>query len=344
MNTTQAQTSLKSIYSEANSLTPQSLVTLFEIDYTDLATDQGLSVGSDGGIFRFHNNVKLLQTNILFQGKNFIAAPIKAEGFEVSSRGTLPSPHLSMTVDETGIDFFALFKDRLKSLADLVGAKVTRIRTFAKYLDIRNWSPDQIPDWIAPDENAEFPRDVYYIDRKSNENKFTIEFELASMLDVENIVLPSRRVLAKRCSFDYRSEGCLYEYSNLKNDEIHGETATLPEFAPPTATDRDELISNIINVRMKTPEPYNADKLGLYVKGSVVYLTKNNINYYFVCKVNNPTKSPPDSNEWCRDACSKSVKGCRLRFGTEGAMGVGNSGLVKGNLNFGGFLGADRIS
>ncbi len=344
ISTSQAEISLKKINNSLALLNPSSLIVLYEIDIETIASDQGLVLNNDDTkIFRFHNHIKLTTNSIIFQGKEFIAAPILAEGFEINGRGTLPTPKLAMTVNEEGIDFLNLFKDRMKVLGDLSGAKVSRIRTFAKYLDAINWPVDQIPEDSEPDPYAEFPRDVYYIDRKSNENKFTIEFELASALDLEGIKLPARMIYAKRCSFVYRGEGCCYEYASRHNEDIHGE-ASLPAFAPPVANDRDEKATTVLGIRrFREPEVYNASKLSSYVAGSSVFLTKNGINYYFLSKVNAPPSGPPDTRYWFADNCSKSLIGCRLRFGNTGAVGVGNSGLTKGQLPYGGFAAADKI-
>lgn len=343
----QAQTSLKKIHADASALNPTSLITLFEIDIESLATDLGIGLGDNEKIFRFHNNTQLIKKGIWWQGNYYILAPIKASGFEISSRGTLPVPKLSISTNEEGISFLALFKSNLSKLGDFVGAKVTRIRTFAKYLDKETFEglidAYDIND-KDPDEYAEFPRDVYYIDRKSIENKYSIEFELASLLDVEGVQLPARLIFAKRCMWKYRGEGCCYEYATKKVDDTHGE-ATLPDSAPPIATELNELISDIlgVGVPIKTPEAYDRLKLSTYIIGSSVYITKDGINYYFVCKVNNPSKAPPDSNYWIADKCSKCLIGCRLRYGTNGAVNVGASGLVKGRLPGGFFPAADKV-
>lgn len=344
ISTTQAQISVKKVFGEASLLSPSSLITLWEIDVTNLGIDQGVTLEENEKIFRFHNNVNLTTNNLTFQGKTYNVAPIQAEGFEISSKGAIPTPKLALTVDDSGLPFFSLFKNQLKRLGDLTGAKVTRIRTFAKYLDGENWA-EGIPDGFAPDSYAEFPRDVYYIDRKSNENKFGIEFELASILDLENLQLPSRLIFARRCSWQYRGEGCCYEYPLNRTDEtIHGDSS-LPNAAPPIATENDEKISTILgaNIPIKAPELYFARKLSAYVKGSSVYITKNGLNYYFVCKVDGPATGPPNTNYWVADTCSKTIPGCRLRFGSNGSVDPGNSNVVKGQLRFGGFAAVDKV-
>ena len=45
----------------------------------------------------------------------------------------------------------------------------------------------------TPDPKAEFPREIYTIDRKSGENREVVEFELASVLDLAGVFCPKRQ-------------------------------------------------------------------------------------------------------------------------------------------------------
>ena len=47
----------------------------------------------------------------------------------------------------------------------------------------------------TPDPTATFPDEVYFIDRKSTENRDIIEFELAASFDLNGVRLPKRQVL-----------------------------------------------------------------------------------------------------------------------------------------------------
>ena len=97
---------------------------------------------------------------------------------------------------------------------DLTGAKVTRIRTLAKFLDVTNFASNGLfvqensTDYIALEDsdlfaqetvgnptaaNNEFPREIYYIDRKVSENRDVVTFELASVSDLAGIRLPKRQ-------------------------------------------------------------------------------------------------------------------------------------------------------
>lgn len=348
-----AKDSSLQINAEIFKLNPSALVTLFEIDLTDVIANSGNSgitilEGTEDGILRFHNNLDLFKTSLTWQGNEYRLVPITAEGFETNSQGSLPTPKLSISVTDEGIPQLRALKKQIFELGELTGAKVTRIRTFVKYLDEVNFStrqtqqdivnptsdPPAIPTTIGvydanntfsdntPDTNAELPRDIYVIDRKSVENKNSIQYELTSAFDVEGIKLPGRLVSVFRCPWIYRWEGCLYEYNDRREDEIHdreGRGELLTD-APPVATDNDEKIVTILDdteiTSLGRGAGYDPRRLNTYQKGEVIFISRKKIKYYFVCKSTGPTKPPPDKEFWLQDACSKTIKGCKLRFGS----------------------------
>lgn len=313
MDTTQAQQSIKSLNSELMSLNPSALIQLFEIDVSQIALNNGIVLSSDEQIFRFHNHVKLSNTNIIWKNQQYIATPIQAVGFEINGQGTLPVPKLSISVNDGGVTTLALFKNKLRQFGDLAGAKVTRTRTFARFLDAANFPDGNTPNGFATDEFAEFPPDIYYIDRKSNENKNGLEFELASILDIEGIKLPARIVNSYRCTWNYRGEGCLYS-------------------GPTVANEFDENVTDIVGTIRTNRGAWMANQV--YNLGDEVYITINNINYNFVARQNGITSIPPNSQDWFSDICSKSLRGCRLRF----------SKINNGNLPFGGFPAVSKLT
>ena len=73
---------------------------------------------------------------------------------------------------------------------DLTGAKVTRIRTLAKFIDAVNFADGTNP---TADDEAEFPQEKYAIDRKSTENREVVEFELAAPTDLAGVRIPKRQ-------------------------------------------------------------------------------------------------------------------------------------------------------
>jgi len=344
---TQSQAASKKLNAQLFGLTPSAVISLFEIDCQQIALDYGLitnsSIFNDANsyIFRFHNQIKLINTSIFWRNNEYIAAPIAAEGFEMATNGTLPTPKLSISVNDDGVSAMALLKEQIYRIGDITGAKVTRYRTLLKFLDAKNFLNSIIPDDFEPDPTIELGREIYYIDRKSLENRQILEYELASILDVEGIQLPRRLVLGTKCPFSYRGCGCLYEYANRQETTIHG-SATLPFAAPPIANEKDEKIEDILGAKIIDRGEY--DKKVSYRVGDAVYIKKSYLKYYFVCKAATVGTSPPNMNVWLADTCSKTVSGCKLRFSNVGSVISGNTGFVKGRLNFGGFASVNRVS
>lgn len=381
----QAKKSIKSLMHELTNLTPSSLMTLFEIDFTNVVQSINSSLVKDSNeiglfpnfeqgkenILRFHNNIKVFNSYIIWQGKTFFPAPIMAEGFEITSRGVLPSPTLSLTSQtEEGIEALSIIRRVIRKYGDIVGAKVTRIRTFAKFLDKNNFSdissPDSqrgiyasnFPEEYEPDPYAELPRDVFFVERKASEDKTSITYELSSSLDVEGVKLPRRVVTASKCGFTYRGCGCFYEGDGnsaqsladhvYKKCGIRRTDLTLPEDAPPVATINDQNIKDMIGVSEFVFKGRYSSK-AFYESGDYIYMEKNGIRYYFVAKVDIPATenteySPPNPDFWIADLCSKTLQGCRKRWGTQGSVVIGESeDFKKGELQFGGFPNATKL-
>jgi lambda family phage minor tail protein L len=168
------------------------LVELFELDTT---------IYPGGSVLRFHAGINGLSAYVTFNGQQYVPLPIEAEGFEWSGSGPLPRPTVRVA-NVTG-----LMGAAVREMEDLIGCKLTRRRTFVKYLDAVNFEGGVNP---TADPSAEFTKDVFYVNRKASENKFMIEFELASMLDVQGVKLPKRIVAPNVCSWGYRSAECGY--------------------------------------------------------------------------------------------------------------------------------------
>lgn len=332
-----AQSATKKLNTEIFSLSPSTLVTLFEIDITDILFDTGYisvadKLNNPNSVFRFHNTIKFIETSIFWNNQEYFPMPINAEGFETSGGGVSPTPTLTLTVNDEGISALGQLKSQILRMGDLVGAKVTRIRTFAKYLDAKNYFTQTIEE-STPDPNVEFGRDIYYIERKALENKFTIQYELSSIWDLEGIKLPRRMVISNKCSWRYRGEGCLYEASSRRNNSEHGATATLPTVAPAVANELDEDLTKVVGVSAIIDK--GLWELGkTYTKGDSVFIKKGNINYYYVAKQDNPPIGPPNLLYWANDTCSQLLNGCKKRWNN-----IGN-----GYLPFGGFPSVNKFS
>ncbi len=368
MNKSQARISIPKIINESNKLQPSTLVQLFEIDISEilmgdklektLRDNQSFNVNlPSNNIFRFHNNVILSSTNnriddIIFQGNTYVAMPIEVSGYEVNSKGQAATPKLAIAVSDREVPEFAHLKSLMRDLEDLVGAKVTRIRTFVKYLDAANQfikANKKLQEESEPDQFAYFTPDVYFVDRKSKETSSQMELELASFINYEKLKIPQRILNSTRCPWTYRGEGCCYEYESTANSqgfEIHDGN---PTYAPPMATESNQEFSkeNLVenydpynNADTITPTPWVQNKE--YQAGSIVYITVKKVNYYFIAKSSGVAKNvpPPNLNFWLADQCAKTLEACNLRWG-EGSPGATHSNR-NNYLPFGGFPGVKR--
>jgi phage-related protein len=111
------------ISSDINNFEPGDIIELFELD---ISTG---SAPSTSAIFRWHPGVNEHLQEIVWQGNRYSAFPIEAEGFEFSGTGTIPKPLVTIA------NITSVLSGYLTSYDDLVGAKLTRKRTLAKYLD-----------------------------------------------------------------------------------------------------------------------------------------------------------------------------------------------------------------
>ncbi len=152
------------------SLTPGCYIELFEIDTT---------VIGGGDIFRFVPH-GYEGTNVFWQGEEFLRFPIEIDGFEWNATSQAP-PQPTLTL--SNVNKFVLAA--VITLGDLVGAKVTRWRTYIQFLD---GEPQADP-------NAHFPPDIFFIEQKTSHNKVQMEWTLASALDLQGDRLPKRQVL-----------------------------------------------------------------------------------------------------------------------------------------------------
>ena len=179
------------IHAEIQKLAPSAVIELFVLD---------LSLFGQGMVY-FHAGTNAVQQRLVWQGKAYDAFPIQVEGFEFNGNGQIPRPKLKVANVTGAITAMVLIYQ------DLVGAKITRKRTLAKYLDAVNFTGGVNP---TADPTAEFADDIYYIDRKARETRDVIEFELAASFDLEGVNLPRRQIVQNVCPWRYRSSECGY--------------------------------------------------------------------------------------------------------------------------------------
>jgi len=202
---------ISSVYEELAVLAPNAIIELFQL-HLDLV------LHGSNDIYYFHAGVNANVTgNIFWNGQAYFRLPIQAEGFDYSNGGTLPRPTLSVANLGGEISALLLAANAITPGNDLGGAKVVRIRTLKKFLDGET----------SADPHAKFPDEIWYVDRKSAENREVVQWELASKFDMAGTMIPKRQIVANVCQWQYRSAECGYTGSNYWNerDQVVGTLA-----------------------------------------------------------------------------------------------------------------------
>jgi len=209
-------------------IAPGALIELFQLE---------LNVPQHGvaETYYFHAGTSLNNNgDLIWAGQPYMALPIEVEGFEYSGQGTLPRPRMRIS------NIMGYITELLSTLPEgLEGAKFTRIRTLARFIDSNNFPAgvDYLltEDSFAlmyedstfiyqevgnpfgnPDPLAEFPREIFFVDRKSAENRDVVEYDLASAFDMALVRAPKRQCIT-RCQWVYRSNECSYAGTNYFN-------------------------------------------------------------------------------------------------------------------------------
>lgn len=180
------------ITSEIQKLAPGAIIELFVLDTTSI---------TGGDISYFHSGTNDLHSNIVWQGQEYTRYPIEASGFEYTGSGQLPRPRMKVS------NAFGAITALILELGDMVGAKVTRIRTLKKCLDAENFEGGINPD---EDTTVEWPREIYFVERKVSESPEMVEFELAAATDLQGVLIPKRQIIQNVCPFVYRGADCGY--------------------------------------------------------------------------------------------------------------------------------------
>ena len=173
------------IITDLQKINPSAIIELFTI-----TTDATLHGSAQ--TYRFHNGTSLnANGDIIRAGNQYLKMPIQAEGFAFQ-KGQLPRPTLTISNALGTITAILLNVNQVTTGNDLTGATVTRIRTLARYLDAVNF-PGGTNPLGTPDPTAEFPQEIYKIDRKAAENREVVQFELAAPTDLAGIRIPGRQ-------------------------------------------------------------------------------------------------------------------------------------------------------
>lgn len=197
---------------ELQKVAPSAIIELFQLQLN--ALQHGINE-----THYFHAGVNANNNSaVVWNGQAYQPFPIEATDFEYNGTGSLPRPKLRVS------NVLGTITAVISTLPNgIEGAKVTRIRTLARFIDGVNF-PGGVNPYGTPDfsDAAEFPREIYYIDRKASENRDAIEFELASAFDLVG-VRPGRQCVNNVCQWEYRSAQCGYSgnaYFNFNDQPV----------------------------------------------------------------------------------------------------------------------------
>jgi len=171
------------VFSNLQSINPSAIIELFTLQ---------LSTALHGAntIYRFHSGSNLnANGQIVWNGNAYLRFPIQATGFAFQ-KGQLPRPKITISNATGLISAILLSVNETTTGNDLTGATVTRIRTLAKFIDAVNFADGTN---ATADPNAEFPQEIYVVDRKSTETREVVEFELAAPTDLAGVRIPGRQ-------------------------------------------------------------------------------------------------------------------------------------------------------
>lgn len=202
------------IRSSINSLSPGQLIDLWEVDCTDIG----------GSIYRFTPNTTESGTSVYLNGVEYLPLEVEIEGLEYKSDGQQPRPTIKIgNINQT-------FTAAIVSLDDMVGAKLTRRRTFRQFLD----------DGEEADSSVQFPADVFFVERKKSHNPLYIEWELVSIIDQAKVSIPRRQVIRDICTHRYREwDATTSTFDYTKATCPYTGDATYDEFGDATTSGGD---------------------------------------------------------------------------------------------------------
>jgi len=171
------------IFSSLQDINPSAIIELFTLQ---LST----ALHGENTVYRFHAGSNLnANGKIVWAGNEYLRFPVQASGFAFQ-KGQLPRPKLIISNATGLISSILLTVNETTTGNDLTGATVTRIRTLAKFIDAVNFADGTN---ATADNTAEFPQEIYSVDRKATETREVVEFELAAPTDLAGVRIPGRQ-------------------------------------------------------------------------------------------------------------------------------------------------------
>jgi lambda family phage minor tail protein L len=277
------------VQQESMRFTPSTLVSLFTLNGQNIGLEEP---------FYFCDGVASSWQPIVFNGQAYAPFPILATKFGYDGTGKPVRP----TLTASNINGFV--SQLLLNNQNLIGAMFIRQRVFARFLDAANF-PNNVNPWGTPDPTAAYPEEIWYVNRKVQENQQLVEWELASLFETDGLKLPRRQIISNVCGVKYRDPlTCGYSGVPLADKNNIPFIGSYYGF------------SSLNNRGLWSPSTgYNA--------GDYVYIVSNlpqfsGLRIFYVCLVNgtagNANSPINNPSAWVQDYCPKSIAGCKIRF------------------------------
>jgi lambda family phage minor tail protein L len=297
------------VNAQADIFNPSALLALYELD--------SRYVSAAGQLLRFHAGVNGLYQPLVFNGLTYTPFPIEVTEVGIDGKGQPVRPKL------TASNINGFMSAMLLQMGDLVGARFTRRRVFARFIDGVNFANGVNP-FGTPDPTAAYDDEIFFVSRKVTENPDVVQLETTSPFEIDNVQLPRRPLLANGCPFVYR-DGETCGYKGVPVSDRFGKlfTAAAPGGYGYTLSDKG-IWSAAVNYQI-------GDYVTIISQGDYTF---GDIQVY-VCSVANTTGSfnnPQfNQNNWIADACPHNLLGCLAHFSS-------------GPLPMGGMPGVSRAS
>lgn len=277
------------VQAESMRFTPSTLVSLFTLNGTNIGMQE---------VFNFCDMTSSSYQPIIFAGVTYAPFPILSTKFGYDGTGKPVRPSL------TASNINGFVSQLLLNNQNLIGAMFIRQRVFARFLDAANWNNGVNP-WGTPDPTAAYPQEIWYVNRKVQENQQIVEWELASLFETDGLKLPRRQILGNICGFKYRDPNtCGYSGPPLADKN---NTPFIGSFYG---------FSSLNNRGVWSPgSGYNAGDYVIIYSNIPQFL---GLPQYYVCVLNGTSgnASSPINNPsaWAAEQCPKSIAGCKIRF------------------------------
>ncbi|WP_424411251.1 phage minor tail protein L [Pasteurella sp. PK-2025] len=182
---------------ELPKLEQDALIELWEIDLTHIYSIKNPE--SKGEIYRFHNGLSQTGQNIIWQGNEYQAYAIKAEGFETSGQG--PSNRPTLTIS----NLYGIITGIASEFGQGIGGKVTRRLVYSKFLDSVNFKNGN-----THANTSEEIVNFFIIEQLKQLNDEVAVFELALPAETDKARIPMLMITSDVCIWQYRSPQCGY--------------------------------------------------------------------------------------------------------------------------------------